>query len=329
MNYRQESPPGTSQENSQEKRKKHKQLNEKERWLLILILFSAVLLLYFMKAESDTKSRAANAPRDMMEIVEAEMLMPTPSPEPTPEPTPRPAFVPSALQELDNFASAQGGHVSVWLRDLETGETYYHDDGGYYCASTLKAPYALWLCLKDEKGEIDLDTALKGGTGWELLHQMVAQSSNSATRTLSASWRGDSQNDFGTFLRELGFSSVEGCEVSLDGIHGWLTAEDGGLAMQAIYDYIKTDTENAQKLKKAFLDADHDILWSPAPAAKKYGSWDKAFHDMMIVYGDKPYILSVFTDWGDEKVNFPQTSVAMMQQMGKLAAAAIGAEQSK
>lgn len=321
MNYRQEASPETSLDNTTKKGR----ISPKDRKLLILVLVSTILLLYFMRPQRGRSSVQAESLHKEIELAEQEAVALEPTTQPMPEPTPCPAFVPDALQQLEEYAEAQRGQVSVWIRDLETGETYYHDEGGYYCASTLKAPYALWLCLKDERGEIDLDAELKGGTGWELLHDMIAQSSNSATRTLCAKWPGDAQNGFGELLQQIGFSFVDGCEISLDGIYGWVSAQDGGFAMQALYDYFETGTENAQKLKQAFLDADHDVLWSPSPAAKKYGSWDNAFHDMMIVYGDKPYILSVFSNWGIADVNFPEESAAMMQQMGKLAAAAVGA----
>lgn len=243
-----------------------------------------------------------------------------------PAPEPKPAFYEEPLAELDEFVQMQPGHVSLWMMDLTTEEVHECRPGGYYCASTLKAPYALWLCKQDEAGQINLDKTIKGSTGWELLHEMIAYSSNDATDALSKVWPGTAESGFSDFLAELGFSSPQDCEITVKGIHGWITARDGGLAMKAIYDYCETESENADRLRTAFLDADHSLLWSPAPAAKKYGSWDNALHDMMIVYGEKPYILSVFTDWGDKKIDFPAEGVSMMDQLGRLAAEAVGAE---
>ncbi len=239
---------------------------------------------------------------------------------------PLPAFYPEPLAELDEFVQAQPGHVSLWMMDLSTEEVHECQPDGYYCASTLKAPYALWLCKLDEEGQIRLDKSIKGSTGWELLHDMIAYSSNAAADALSKVWPGTAESGFTEFLAQIGFSSPQDCEITTKGIHGWVTAKDGGLAMKAIYDYCETETENADELRRAFLDADHSLLWSPAPAAKKYGSWDNALHDMMIVYGDKPYILSVFTDWGDKDVDFPQKGAAMMDELGRLAASAVGAK---
>ena len=93
--------------------------------------------------------------------------------------------------------------------------------------------------------------------------------------------------------------------------------------MLALYEYFETGTENARQLKQAFLDAQHDYLWFPAPAAKKYGSWDNAFHDMGIVYSERPYILSVFTSYGTQDEP-PAEGIEMMQQFGHLVAEVLG-----
>ena len=90
--------------------------------------------------------------------------------------------------------------------------------------------------------------------------------------------------------------------------------------MTALYNYFETDTANAQQLQQAFLDASHNLLWLPDTAAKKYGSWDMALHDMAIVYTDNPYIIVAFSDWGDTDVDFPTEGTARMQQIGTLAA---------
>lgn len=256
-----------------------------------------------------------------------EVLPATPAPTPSPAPTPLPEtlLTEEAAALLDDFLSAQPGTVSVWLRDLTTGDTYaYGDSSGFYCASTLKAPYALWLALRDEAGEIDLDTEWNGSTGWDRIYKMITVSSNDAAHGLSGMWPATADTGFQDFLVQLGFSAPDGCEITQEeGIHGWTTAQDGGLAMLALHEYFETGTENARRLKQTFLEAEHDYLWFPAPAAKKYGSWDNAFHDMGICYGERPYILSVFTSYGTQDEP-PAEGIEMMRQLGHLVAEVIG-----
>lgn len=224
-------------------------------------------------------------------------------------------------QELDSLLESMPGRVSVWLKDITTGQTYtYQTQTDYYCASVLKAPYALWLSQKDESGEIDLSEMHYSKSYWDLLHNMIANSDNDATYLIANKWQADAQSGFQDFLSQLGFSNPGSCDVMPDGIHGRMTAEDGGKTMEALYNYFETGTEDAKRLQDAFLAADHQLLWLPDTAAKKYGSWDGALHDMAIVYTEHPYIISVFTDWGNTEVGFPAEGTARMQQIGQLAA---------
>ena len=254
---------------------------------------------------------------------------PAPEPESEPEPTATPQpelsseepITAAEAAEMDALLDSMPGSISVWIQDITSGQTYtYKPDNGFYCASTLKAPYSLWLCQRDEEGLIDLNATVGGDTGWDLIYPMIAHSSNGAAHDLGAMWPGSLDTGFSDFLSELGFASPEGCEVVEEGIHGWVTGADGGRAIRALYDYFETGTENALQLQEAFLAADHDLLYCPAPAAKKYGSWDQALHDMAIVYADRPYIISMFTDWGDQDVSFPEEGRERMQQVGQLSA---------
>lgn len=224
-------------------------------------------------------------------------------------------------QALDVLLDSMPGSVSVWVEDIATGQTYtYQSDISFYCASILKAPYALWLSQRDEAGEIDLTTPMNGTTAWDLIYTLIANSSNDAAYCLAKQWPTTEETDFTEFLSQLGFSNPSSCEITEEVISGQITAEDGGAIMHALYEYFETNTQNAKQLQQAFLAADHDLLWLPDTAAKKYGSWDQALHDMAIVYTERPYIIVVFTNWGDTDVDFPAEGTARMQQIGKLVA---------
>lgn len=265
------------------------------------------------------------------------------TPLPTAAPAATPAAVPAGLDTaaLDAFCAAQAGSFSVYIRDLASGEEYrYAADVEYYPASVLKAAYALWLCESAEAGYLDLSGEVYnfyGGelaTGaladyaaeetipiWAVLHAMIARSDNQAVRLLAAVWPGDAGMGFPVFLQALGFHLPESCQITVeDGIWGIMDVEDAGLLMCALYDYFETDTEIARRLQSCFLDADHTALYTPegVAAAKKYGSWDAAFHDLAIVYAAHPYILCCMTDQGNAEVDFPAATVEAMQQLGAL-----------
>ena len=90
--------------------------------------------------------------------------------------------------------------------------------------------------------------------------------------------------------------------------------------VSAVYDYLDSGSAAAAYLKTCMLAADHDILYVPdgVPAAKKYGSWDYAYHDVAIVYAKHPYWIVCMTDQGDENVDFPEEPTQAMQTLGQL-----------
>lgn len=249
-------------------------------------------------------------------------------------------LTPERRAELDEFCAAQNGSFSVYLKDLTTGETYlYGGEASYYLASLLKAPYALWLCQLDDEGSIDLSIdlpnfyygALSGETmsayNWSetvpartALYAMIAESDNDAADLLSTLWPGNFDTGFTAFLQQLGYTLPETCAMVSTGIEGYATVEDVGRTMEALYRYFEGDGENAAFLQSCFFAADHEALYLPewVPAAKKYGSWDGAFHDAAIVYAPYPYILCCMTDQGNTEIDFPTAPVAAMQTLGKM-----------
>lgn len=242
--------------------------------------------------------------------------------------------------ELDEFCAAQPGSFSVYLQDLTSGQEYtYKADTLYYPASTLKAPYALWLCQRDDAGEIDLDTPLPNqfvgrmqGTALEKYNDfstiparaaicaMIVNSDNNAATLLTTQWPAGEDSGFPQFLADLGFAAADTCTITPERhILGMASAADLGRAMEALFLYFDCGTDNAPFLKQCLLAADHEILYVPkgVAAAKKYGSWDYAYHDTAIVYAAHPYILVCMTDQGNAAVDFPPAATAAMQELGK------------
>lgn len=282
------------------------------------------------------------APSDLQLSEEAMDPTPEPTAEPTPEPTPE--LLPKELDfaALDEFCSQQTGGFSVYIQDLISDQVYLYDgDIQYYPASTLKAAYALWLCQRAEAGEIDFQQDLPNvyGSGglsgsalseydgaaavpvWDVIHKMIACSDNDAVTMLASAWPAGEAHGFCDFLASLGFSTPYSCTITVDdGIQGIMTVQDAGLMMKALYDYFETGSDTALQLQGCFLDAVHTALYVPegTPAAKKYGSWDYAFHDLAIVYADHPYILCCMTDWGDKNIDFPAAAVESMQALGRM-----------
>lgn len=263
------------------------------------------------------------------------------TPEPAPSPTPaRQVLGDGQVQVIQEFLDQQEGQWSVYLQDLDSGAVFlYEPDTAYYPASLLKAPFVYWLCLQADAGEIDLDNTLltnhwKGslaGTPWEkydqegqlpaaaLIWLAVARSDNTATDRLNRAWSTQT-GAFQEFLTALGFSNPQSCVTQESGIQGTMTVQDAGKIMEALYHYFDTSAPHAAMLRQAFLDAEHELLYVPAgvETAKKYGSWDYAFHDMVLVYGEHPYILCVMSDQGSSLVDYPTRATWTMGVLGQM-----------
>ena len=79
-----------------------------------------------------------------------------------------------------------------------------------------------------------------------------------------------------------------------------LSAEDCVKYLREIYKYCEKGSVYAKAMKEAMLTAPYTVMlpdaMSPIPCAHKYG-WDvAAYHDMAIVYDERPFALVIMTD---------------------------------
>ncbi len=97
-----------------------------------------------------------------------------------------------------------------------------------------------------------------------------------------------------------------------------ISAEECGLFLMEIYNFMETDEKYGPIMKQAMIDSNYPVLIpycvSPTPAAHKYG-WDlDAYNDIAIVYDEHPYVLVIMTDLdtGGTTVNRYVQSVVRM-----------------
>ncbi len=79
-----------------------------------------------------------------------------------------------------------------------------------------------------------------------------------------------------------------------------LSANDYAVYLTEIYKYFNTDSKYAALMKEALLSSDYPVMIpnavKPTVCAHKYG-WDVAsYHDMAIVYDERPFSLVIMTD---------------------------------
>ena len=216
-------------------------------------------------------------------------------------------------QPLDDFFNSLPHNVSIYYKNLDTGFTYSHRGDLIFASASLnKTPHALYVYHLAEKGLADLSRAhiftardYRGGTGVmrhiplgtefttsELLIHSVRDSDNVAFFMLLELFANYSPS-YLEFYRDMGGNT--GLFNEITGRLNLMTAEEAGLIMYRIYQYIESDAIYAAEFKNSLLNSDVPIIMADYPVAQKYGRWDGNFHDKAIVYAPSPYILVIMS----------------------------------
>jgi len=222
--------------------------------------------------------------------------------------------------------------VSLYYLDIENGYRYsYNSDTVLGSASCVKLPYALSLlqaASAEMAGEEDdpeyvpmgfdeiftyTEDKKEEGTGiikndpdgteytyLELIDYVVRHSDNVAFKALRDKY---GYSYINTYVSQNRIKSMQK--------HGiWkLNAIDGADVMCDVYEFINNDEYYGEFLEESMLNGSHRVMTVhgvyPKKAAHKYGWDDDSYHDMTIVYGDKPYIIVFMSDLhqGGNEVN--------------------------
>ena len=214
---------------------------------------------------------------------------------------------------LDDFFNNLPYSVSIYYKNLDTGFTYSHRGGLIYNSASLnKTPHALYVYHLAEMGLADLSRVhtftvreYRGGTGVmrhmpfgtrfttsELLIHSVRDSDNAAYHMLLNIFEGYSPS-YLEFYRGIGGDA--GLFSRYTGRLNLMSAEEAGLIMYRIFQYIESDGIYAAEFKNSLLNSDVPIIIADYPVAQKYGRWDGNFHDKAIVYAPSPYILVIMS----------------------------------
>jgi beta-lactamase class A len=235
---------------------------------------------------------------------------------------------------LDAMLRPFGNDLAVYFENLESGFVYRHNaDRVFFGASLSKASFALYIYMKAEKGEIDLDdtiTYTNADVNWgsgiisrtypvgttftirELLRLNLSESDNVATLML--------RRHFGTagyrqFVEELGANPAR---VRGNIMDSNLTANDAGIFAQAIFTYIESGKRYSAEFKAALTDNQFPFIALDYPLASKTG-WTRysAWHEMAIVYAPSPFsllILSARPGWTERDYRDFADIAEMFQQ---------------
>ena len=201
-------------------------------------------------------------------------------------------------------------NVSIKYEDITTGYSYtYNPATIYYGASLIKMVEALYLYEKASIKEIDLDASitylsqdmLTPSLGMkkykvgdkvslkEIVSYALLYSDNTAHKIM--------QRIIGTTELKQYFKDLEVTFNLGDGYGEW-SAEGANKVLKRLYEFIKNNKELGKELKGWLINTDEANMINNKIAAHKYGHYAEYFHDIAVVYEDKPYAISIFTRHG-------------------------------
>jgi len=223
--------------------------------------------------------------------------------------------------QLEDYIRNRPGKVSVYVKDLVTGQTLnIKSDQVYVAASTIKLPLVLYVYELAAQGEIDLDTKLTytqeyyaQGTGIlqaepiggqytirELSRLAIEYSDNVAWKMLLGFI---GQDKLTAYEKSLGAEATGG--------HNGLyitTPEDMGIYLERLLAFSKEKPQYGNEVlhymaNSIFSEGIPQNLPDDIIVAHKIGALNDKFHDVGIVFGKRPYIIAIFTDEAWEAVS--------------------------
>ncbi len=223
--------------------------------------------------------------------------------------------------QLEDYIGTRPGKVSVYVKDFATGETLnLNSDQVYVAASTIKLPLVLYIYELAAQGKINLDAKLTytpeyyaQGTGIlqgepfggqytirELSRLSMEYSDNVAWKML-LDFMG--QDKLTAYEKSLGAKATGGD----NGLY-ITTPEDMGIYLERLLNFSEEKPEHGNEVlhymaNSIFSEGIPQDLPDDIVVAHKMGALNDKFHDVGIVFGNRPYIIAIFTDEAWEEVS--------------------------
>ncbi len=206
--------------------------------------------------------------------------------------------------------------VSLMYCDLETSFTFMlNEDEHYYPASVTKAPYMLYIYNLALSGEADLDEKIlytkswaRSGTGIlknkafgqeftieELIGFSLEYSDNAAYAMLRDRFP---ESGYIEFMRSIGVTHEDDLRATNQ---QQICCETSLIISREIYNFIEDGNRYSENLRYHMTHSSNPMIHAAdgAEIVRKYGWYLGYFHDMAVVYGERPYLLTIMTDTGE------------------------------
>ncbi len=210
-------------------------------------------------------------------------------------------------RKIYNTIQSYGIANSFYIVSLDDGMTVgYNVDRGYETASSIKAPFALWVYEEIAKGNIDPNQKItyeqkhySSGTGVvknapfgteftvrDLVYYSLSESDNSAHIMLHKTF---GVNGYNEMLRNLGAKQLY---LTVANPWGYTTPRSSALVWQEIYNFSIKEEEGVTFLN-ILCNGKYNYykeIMPDIPSASKAGFAYKDVIETGIVFGDHPYI---------------------------------------
>ena len=218
------------------------------------------------------------------------------------------------INELNEYYNNDDRNFAFYYLDLNTSfSVSYNAEQPIFGASTMKAPFIIYVYKQASLGNIDLDEKLQytanfysTGSGVlqgkeiggeysvrELCYYAINDSDNIAYRMLSSRFGiGNAR----AFWQENGVNSIYHNDV----IFSEITAKDAGTIMKYLYDFSLEDETYGKELMNYFTNALYFFIpKNGLTMAHKSGWAGYAIHDLAIKFDDNPYVIVVLSKRGE------------------------------
>lgn len=190
------------------------------------------------------------------------------------------------IKSLENYIKQKNYNVSIGYVNMQTGYTYkYRPNTIYYGASLVKTVGALYAYEN-----MNVDSEIK-----PLVEKAISVSDNDAHRKLTNKI---GINNLRTYGRSLGAKNF--LTRSDNDYYGMTTVEDQIAIWKYLYSFINTNNKG-RELQSYFINSYYNfLLFDNSPVIMhKYGYYGDYYHDVGIVYSDKPYMVVILTKHGN------------------------------
>ena len=203
--------------------------------------------------------------------------------------------------------------ISMAYYDIETGlSLLINPDKHYFSASVMKAPYMLYIYRLALAGEADLEEKLvytegfkREGTGVlknmetdteytieELIGYCLEESDNSAFAMLRKKFP---EEGYTEYIKSLGITHEDDSKAFNQ---PQICGETALIFSKAIHDFIQEGNPYSENLHYHMTHSRNAMIYGGenSEVVRKYGWHGGYFHDMAIVYGERPYLLTIMTN---------------------------------